>query len=227
MTFARFMQQYRAVGREKGDGYDPSMFEGLTAGEREQARGLLLERGLRGDTVDLNGLRWLGDDAVVAALRGAVLPGGDKDMARIETLFALTDDPAELDPLWLYLDGRDGDERRRSAWLLARLPLPAGLASALAGRLCRARLGEAALPLALAWLATQGVPASDPATLATRVPLVRSILDAWPWRRRRVLARISRELGRSGQAFDRDGDTAAAGPDGPETGSSPLPSRGK
>ena len=191
MTFARFLQQYEATGREKGDGYDPSMFGGMTAAELERARAMLLDRALAGDTVDLAGLRWVGDEAVVAALRGASGHRADWDMGRIETLFALTGDAAAIRPLLDYVDGADAAERVRGARVLAGLPLPAGLARPLADRLCRAWRRDVVLPLAQAWLATQGLGVTDPAEFQARLPLIRLIVHAWPWRRRRVLARIA------------------------------------
>jgi hypothetical protein len=187
-----FQRQYRATGRDKGGGYDPSMFADMDAGELAEAKRLLLRRGLSGDTIDLAGLRFVGDASVVAALRGAAgsepLRPPDRDLVLRETLFALTGEPGELEPVLAWLDGRDPEARRRAAELLARLALPPTLASPIALRLGRWWLGRAALPLASAWLATQGLPTHRSDGSETHLPLVRRVLAAWPCRRAGVRA---------------------------------------
>lgn len=198
MTFARFLQQFEAIGRIKGDGYDPAMFSGMTDAELARARSMMLERGLAGDTVDLSGLRHVGDEATIAALRRASAPAGEGgagwDMIRLETLFALTGEPAVLAPLLDQLDRGTGESRRQAAQILAGLPLPASLAAALAHRLCRLRYRHLALPLSQAWLTTQGLRLDRPGAFQAHLPLIRAIVAAWPWRRAPLLARIACEL---------------------------------
>lgn len=199
MSVAAFRRQYNATGREKGDGYNPSMFADLAPAEVAEARRLLLRRGLGGDTIDLAGLAYVGDVAVIAALREAAgspaLRGPEHDLVLRETLFTLTGDPRELDPVFAWLDGPSGEALRRAAELLARLELAPTFAEPIARRLGRWRLGAAALPLASAWLLTQGVPTHRVDGFEANLPLVRRILAVWPWRRAAVLAEIAGELG--------------------------------
>ena len=105
MSLASFLRQYHATGRDKVDGYAAAMFADMTEDERARARAMLLERGLAGDTVDLHGLRFVGDAATVAALRAAAertTPGNPHfDAQRCETLRVLT--------------GGDEDPRRDAA----------------------------------------------------------------------------------------------------------------
>lgn len=94
MSLAAFLRQYHATGRDKADGYAAAMFADMTEDERAQARAMLLERGLAGDTVDLDGLRFVGDAATVAALRAfedRATPRNPRfDVQRRETLRVLT-----------------------------------------------------------------------------------------------------------------------------------------
>lgn len=198
MSAAAFLRQYHAAGREKGDGYDPSMFAHMDPAERSEARAALLQRALEGDTVDLAGLAHVGDAAVIAALHEAAgtdpFRAPDRDLVLRETLFALTGDPRELDPVLAWLDGCDAEARTRAAELLARLALPPTLAEPIARRLGRWRVGAARLPLASAWLTTQGMPTHRIDGFQAHLPLVRRILTAWPWRRARLLGAIAGEL---------------------------------
>ncbi len=198
MSAAAFLRQYHATGREKGDGYDPSMFADMNPGELSEARAAMLRRALEGDTIDLAGLAHVGDTAAIAALREAagtgLLRALDRDLVLRETLFALTCDPHELDPILAWVNGHDADARRRAAELLARLALPPTLAEPIARQLARWRLGAAGLPLAIAWLSTQGLPTHRIDGFQAHLPLVRRILAAWPWRRAVVLTAIAGEL---------------------------------
>jgi len=198
VSAAAFLLQYRATGREKGDGYDSSMFADMDPGELSEARSAMLRRALEGDTIDLAGLALVGNAAAIAALRKAagtgVLRAPDRDLVLRETLFALTCDPHELEPVLAWLDGRDAYARRQAAELLARLALPPTLAEPIARRLARWRLGPAGLPLATAWLSTQGLPTYRIDGFQAHLPLVRRILAAWPWRRAGVLTAVAGEL---------------------------------
>ncbi len=196
MTFAAFLAQYGATGRVKGDGYDRSMVADLTDAERERARAMLLERGLAGDTTDVAGLRLVADDATIAALREAAvlapLRGVEWQVTRIETLFALTGDSADLHPLLTLLDIRR--TREPAAQALARVALPFAFAVPLATRLGRWRYRRVALPLVIAWLQTRELDLRDPVAFQSHLPLVRRIVRALPWRRMSVLAAVAREL---------------------------------
>lgn len=67
-SVAALLRQYHTTGPEKGDGYDPSTFEGVDPRELTEARSLLVRRGLGGDTIDPAGLAHVGNAAVIAAL---------------------------------------------------------------------------------------------------------------------------------------------------------------
>jgi hypothetical protein len=55
-TFERFLKQLYAWGREKGDGFDGSHFDGLSPDERLEADRLLREALLEGDNTAAHGL---------------------------------------------------------------------------------------------------------------------------------------------------------------------------
>jgi len=198
MSLPDFLEQYHASGREKGDGYSAGMFEDLTADERRLALGLLLVRGLAGDTVDLAGLRYVADEDAIARLRAAQGQGPflrpDRDMVRRETLFQLTGEPTELMPLLAYIDGRADQPRRQAAELLAQLPLPSVFADLIALRLTSWRWRDLALPLATAWLNSQGQAAYDVSGFQSSLPLVRAIVDRPWWRRAALLREITTQL---------------------------------
>ena len=210
MSWTRFLLQYRASGRIKADGYDPAMFADMTAEEVGTARAMLLERGIAGDTIDLHGLRYLGDDTVVAELRAAggrdAMRPADRDISRCEMLFVLTGDPADLRPILHHLDSRVAAERALAANCLARLDLTPVFRDALARRLVSFRHRAVALPLIQAWLVTQGVPANDPIVFHAQLPLIRRILARAWWRRGVLMAEIARSL-----AGARDVGSVAAG----------------
>ena len=200
-SFRRFLDQFGAVGRAKGEGYDPAMFAGMSDAELSQTRAMLLERALAGDTVDLDGLRHLGGTDVVAALRAALAAtdahGAPWQIKARDTMYALTGEMAVLLPLLLVIDSRDAATRERAAQLLARTKLPSAMAEPIAARLCRWHSHAVRLPLAIAWLTTQGLPTYEPQSFTAHLPLVRRILDCWPWQRRRVLADLAGALGRA------------------------------
>jgi hypothetical protein len=54
--FDGFLKQLNAQGREKGEGFDPSHFEGLSPDERLEAARLLREALLEGDNTAAHGL---------------------------------------------------------------------------------------------------------------------------------------------------------------------------
>lgn len=196
MTDPRFLRQFRATGRDQADGYDPGMFDDMSVKERAQAAAMLLTRGLAGDTTDLHGLRYLGGEAVVAALRDAAGTMRDAgcDIERCDTLFALTGDCADLVPILDHLDSSEKPVRERAAWALAVLRAPATLAEPFARRLADRHYQAVALPLAIAWLTARGLPGHGPEGFQAHLPLVRRIVDAPPRQRAALLARIAHDL---------------------------------
>jgi hypothetical protein len=55
-SFEKFLKQYYAVGREKGEGYDSSHFEGMTHNELETAEKMLIKDATQLDTTAIRGL---------------------------------------------------------------------------------------------------------------------------------------------------------------------------
>lgn len=192
MTFAAFLTQYEATGREKADGYFPAHFSGMSDDERARARAMMLDRALDGDTIDMNGLRLIGDDGTAVRLEAAgtetVRFGFRLDIVRRETLFGLTGDPRHLAGCLTWLDDADPSAREFAAEALARHRLPPDLADPLARRLADGQHEDIALPLAIAWLGTHGLDASAAEDFQRHLPFIRSVLNTPPARRPAVLA---------------------------------------
>jgi hypothetical protein len=55
-SFEKFLKQYHAVGREKGEGYDSSHFEGMTDNELVTAEEMLIKDAAQLDTTAIRGL---------------------------------------------------------------------------------------------------------------------------------------------------------------------------
>jgi hypothetical protein len=196
VTFPAFLQQYEATPPEKLDGYFPFHFEGMSASELDRARAMLLDRALRGDTIDLDGLRLVGDADTVARLAAAegldATFGPRFDVVRRETLFVLTGDARHLAGLLVWTDGGEVEIRRFAAEALSRHALPAELAPPIVARLADGRHEEVAIPLIKAWLATQGEPIIGLAAFQQRLPLVRAIVSAQPSARPGIMAEQAR-----------------------------------
>ncbi len=193
MTYSAFLAQFNATGPEKAQGYFSVQFEGMSALERQDARAKLLHHALEGDTVDLDGLRLIGDADTVAQLAGAgslaARFGPRWDSIRLETLWTLTGDVRYLTRCVPMLDDSDPAAQKIVAEMLARLTLPPALGEAIADRLLDGRHENIALPLTVAWLSTRGVAASSPADFSRHLPFVRSVLEADPTHRRELLTR--------------------------------------
>jgi hypothetical protein len=71
-TFDRFLKQLHATGSEKGDGFDPSHFDGLSPDERPEVARLLREALLRGDDTAAGGLILLDPEEAGPALEDAL-----------------------------------------------------------------------------------------------------------------------------------------------------------
>jgi hypothetical protein len=193
MTFAIFVRQYAATPPAKLDGYVALDFEGMSADELVRARAMLLDRALGGDTIDLDGLRLVGDADTVIRLTAAAEDldatfGPRFGVVRRETLFALTSDIRHLAGLLASIDAGEPEIRRIAAEALSRRALPAELADAIADRLADGRHEDVVLPLVKAWLATQGEPVIGLAAFQQRLPLVRAVVSAPPSARSKILA---------------------------------------
>lgn len=110
-----------------------------------------------------------------------------------QTLFALTGDPREVDPVVALLDARDTKARPQAAELLARFALPPTLVDPIARWLYRWWLDATALPLVAAWLSAQGLPTHQIDGVQANFSFRRT-LSAWLWHRAGVLADMAGEL---------------------------------
>lgn len=191
MTLSQFLQQYGAQGQEKGDGYLARHFEGLSPAELERARDMLLQRAFQRDTVDLDGLRLIGDRRTIESLEAAAglaaTLGSRFDVVRRETLFALTRDAHHLAGLFQLIDEEDVDIARFAADALARHPLPANFAGPIVERLADGQHEASIIPLTKAWMSTQGQPILDSTAFQKHLPQIRAITSAPPAERPRVI----------------------------------------
>jgi len=191
MTFAAFQAQFDATGPEKGDGYFPYHFDGMSADERALARGMLEQRALAGDTVDLDGLRLVGDDETAARLEAAAALdrryGIRWEVARRETLVAIRNDPVPLQPLIERADDRDADVSKAAAQALGRHRLPHSFAAPLADRLVDGRHEQALLWLVKAWLSTMGEEIWQVPVFDANLPFIRAVMAQAPRRRAEML----------------------------------------
>jgi len=193
MSFATFLRRYHSTPPEKMDGYSAADFADMSVEERAQARAMLTERGLTGDTIDIDGLRYVGDEQTVAALSAAEDSAAEFgpvfDIVRLETLFVLTGDPHHLARLLAWVDGPDERARSFAAETLTRHRLPADFADPIVARLTDGRHEDVVRQLVEGWIATRGEPTgSNLAEFQRWLPLVRAILEAAPASRAALLA---------------------------------------
>jgi hypothetical protein len=194
MSFKSFLCIYEAPPSTRRDGYSPSDFADMSDEERTRARAMLLERGLTGDTIDIDGLRYVGDQQTVTALTAVENRAADFDPVfdaqRLETLFVLTGDPHHLFSLLAWVDGSDAPARAVAAQALARQKLPADFAALIAQRLTEGRHEDVVLSLVQAWMATRGeLIGMDMAAFQRHLPLIRAVCKARPAARAQLLAR--------------------------------------
>ena len=205
MTIDRFLACYEAPPQDRRDGYDAAMFAGCTPAERRVAREMLLARALQGETIDLDGLAHVGDADTIRALREAdgldAQFGHAFGVGRLETLYRLTGDPADLEGLFRYIDGDGKAARAFAAQALSRHGAPEAFAAPLADRLASGRHEDIVLPLTASWLSTQGEPMADMRAFQRCLPFMRSVMAERPSRRLALLQ------GRATQ--DRDAGTLA------------------
>lgn len=194
MSFKSFLCTYEAPSPRKRDGYSPTDFADMSDEERMRARAMLLERGLTGDAIDIDGLRHVGDQQTVAALTAAEERAADFgpvfDAQRLETLFVLTGDSRHLLSLLAWVDGPDAASRAFAAQVLARQKLPTDFAPLVAQRLTEGRHEDVVLPLVQAWLAARGeFVGTDMAAFQRHLPLIRAVCKARPGPRAQWLAK--------------------------------------
>ncbi|WP_314375891.1 hypothetical protein [Sphingomonas paucimobilis] len=184
MTWPVFIAQFHAVGRDKAEGYFPFHFEGMSEDERARARVMMEARGVEGDTTDLDGLRLIGDAASVAKLQAAQamdrVHGIAFEVARRETLFALTNDADHLAPLLTLLDAPEDRDLAFVAQALARHPLPPSFASYLESRIVDGRHEVALLWIIKAWISAKGEPVWRVPVFDANLPFIRKVIAARP-----------------------------------------------
>jgi hypothetical protein len=161
MTWTAFIAQFNATGRQKGEGYFPAHFEGMSEQEESRARQMMEERAALGDTTDIDGLRLIGDAGTVERLTAIASEdrryGVPFAVNRCETLFVLTQDTRHLEPLLAILDDREDRDAAFAAQAIARHPLPTTFAPALAERIRDGRHEISLIWIVKAWLSTQGI----------------------------------------------------------------------
>ena len=203
MTWYAFQRQYDARGREKGDGYSPGDFDELTPEERARARAMMLARALRGDTIDLSGLRYIGDAGTVVALRAADALDWDSDIIQLDVLFDLTWDERYLLALARYLDARAPDKQESAANTLSWRALPATFEPLLVARTCDGRHEGALLALLSAWIGLHEGERCDMTCFQRHLAFIRRVKRTAPRRRHVLLAYqaavLARNRGRAGR----------------------------
>lgn len=133
----------------------------MSSEELSRARQMMEERAGLGDTTDIDGLQLIGDVGTVERL--IALASADHRYGvpfavnRCETLFVLTKDVRHLEPLLARLNDREDRDAAFAAQAIARHPLPATLAPALAERICDGQHEISLLWIVKAWLSSQGV----------------------------------------------------------------------
>lgn len=193
MSFKDFIRQYEAKPPERLDGYSASDFADMSEEERVHARTMMLERALAGDTVDLAGLRYVGNEQTAASLKAYMqhVPsnrGPRFDIQCVETLFDLTADPQYLVQLISWTDGSDKAFRGFAAEALPRHVLPADLADPIISRLTDGSHEDMVRPLVEAWLTTRGEFIGTDMTAFQRcLPLIRTLCDSPPAVRMKLL----------------------------------------
>ena len=192
MIWADFKRQYDAEGREKVDGYSPSDFDGMSEDERAQARSMMLERALRGDTIDLSGLRYVGDANTIARLEeaGGIVAqlGWRDDIIRHDVLYQLTGEACFLTDLARYLDGRGAEAQERAARSFTWFVLPVELESFLSDRIADGRHEPAILPLLQAWIGLRERAVCDIMCFQRHIDFICRVSDAAPAKRRTMLS---------------------------------------
>ncbi|MBO0721724.1 MAG: hypothetical protein J2P41_12925 [Blastocatellia bacterium] len=124
-TFNRFLQQLHAHGREKGDGFDHSHFQGLSADERVEAARLLREALLSGDDTAAEGLVLLDSAAAREPLEEAIQTSGKSPLYTLtlaEVLWKLTGESRYQDIMIDLLQHHDHSIRWRALGGLETTP---------------------------------------------------------------------------------------------------------
>ncbi len=200
MSWDRFRQQYEAQGRAKADGYSADHFAGMSDLEQAEARTLLLERALAGDTTDLSGLRHIGNAETISALaafdHAADRFGCHYDIGRCEVLYDLTGNSAHLETLLRYLDGPPQAVQETAANAIAWHVLPPEAEPYIAARIADGRHDAIILPMLQTWIGIQQRAVCDSASFQRHLPLIRRVKDARPGKRQALLDELAPGLAR-------------------------------
>lgn len=117
-TLERFLRQYNATGREKGDGYDASHFEGLAAEELHTVEDMLIKDALKLDTTAIQGLGVINTANAETALRQLltiVLPPNYAHLRVVQALWEISHDLALQEELLKDYFCNNNELRRLSA----------------------------------------------------------------------------------------------------------------
>lgn len=119
--FDRFLRQYNAKGKEKGDGYDASHFRGLTPEEIALAEEMLINDAKKSDTTAILGLGELKTDKCDKTLRyllSQAKPPSYTHLRIVEALWNITHDIGLQKYIIEDFDDNNSSLRRQSAIVL-------------------------------------------------------------------------------------------------------------
>jgi hypothetical protein len=191
MTFAAFLRQYEATPPDNLDGYFPFHFEGMRREERDRARTMLLDRALSGHTIELDGLRLIGDAQTIAALQdaeaGTAQYGADFSITLREVLAVLMANTRPLDGLFAWIDGDDANVAERAAETLARHLLPRDFLEPLTARLCDGDHEAIISSLISAWWSAGRSEIMNMHVFQRELPFIRRLSATPPLARRSLL----------------------------------------
>jgi hypothetical protein len=127
--FDRFLRQYNAKGREKGDGYDASHFRGLTPEEITMAEEMLINDAKKSDTTAILGLGELKTEKCEKTLRYLLTqakPPSYTHLRIVEALWNITHDIGMQETILEDFDDNN-DALRRQAAIVLEYTIPSQL----------------------------------------------------------------------------------------------------
>lgn len=117
-TYDRFLKQYNSTGKEKGDGYDASHFEGLSPTELAIVEEMLINNAMQLDTTAIQGLGVINTANAETALRKLltiVLPPNYAHLRIVQALWETSRDLALQEELLKDYICNNNELRRLSA----------------------------------------------------------------------------------------------------------------
>jgi len=122
-AFDRFMKQASSQGREYGDGFNSSHFEGLTESELAKAILILEEKAVNGDTIAINAVRLIGRrdaEAILEKVLSGVLSRKAVNQACFEA-YKITKHRNYLDRIFESIDSCSGQDKWHCVQLLCSI----------------------------------------------------------------------------------------------------------